>query len=68
MGGGVSYMSICLRACLTMNRTQISLGPLLLSVLHGFENLEQVLKDFAVVLKEQQGSMILVWQELWHHR
>lgn len=53
-------MSICLRACLTMNKARISLGPLLLSVLHGLENLEKALKDFAVVLKEQKGSMILV--------
>lgn len=43
-----------------MNKARISLGPLLLSVLHGFENLEKASKDFVVVLKEQKGSMILV--------
>lgn len=43
-----------------MNRAHISLGPLLLSVLHGLESLEKVSKEFVVVPKEQKDSMILV--------
>lgn len=41
-----------------MNRTWISLGPLLLSVLHGLESLEKATKEFVVVLKEQNFGTI----------
>lgn len=42
-----------------MNKAQISLGPLLLSVLHGLESLEKASKEVCCC---PEGA------ELWHHR